>query len=177
MLIEKDIEMIKLLNIAQNKLLCDQSKNKIQQIGNFKIIDIEFHNLFSYGSNNYIKFKDFEGVVGIIGPNHIGKSAILDIILYTLFDKVSRKGSARDIINNRKQNFAIKMNIGIGDWTYHIEKYGTRTKKGANVKLIFNRKLKGKIEKEHLEDDSVVKTKKIISDYFGSYEDIVNTSF
>lgn len=174
---EKDIEMIKLLNIAQNKLLCDQSKNKIQQIGNFKIIDIEFHNLFSYGSNNYIKFKDFDGVVGLIAPNHIGKSAILDIILYTLYDKVSRKGSARDIINNRKQNFAIKMNIGIGEWTYHIEKYGTRTKKGANVKLIFNRKQKGKTEVEHLEDDSVVKTKKIISDYFGSYDDIINTSF
>jgi DNA repair exonuclease SbcCD ATPase subunit len=174
---DKDIEMIKLLNVSQNKLLCDQSKNKIQQIGNFKIIDIEFHNLFSYGSNNYIKFTDFEGVVGIIAPNHIGKSALLDIILYTLYDKVSRKGSARDIINNRKQNFAIKMNIEIGEWIYHIEKYGTRTKKGANVKLIFNRKKKGKKDVEHLEDDSVVKTKKIISDYFGSYDDIVNTSF
>lgn len=174
---EKDIEMIKLLNISQNKLLCDHTKSKVQQISNFKILDMEFHNLFSYGSNNYIKFTDFEGVVGIIGPNYLGKSAILDIILYTLYDKVSRKGVAKDIINNRKQNFAIKMNLEIGEWLYHIEKYGTRTKKGANVKLIFNRNKKGKIEKEHLEDDSVVKTKKIISDYFGSYEDIINTSF
>lgn len=174
---EKDIEMIKLLNTSQNKLLCDQNKSKIKQIGNFKIIDIEFHNLFSYGSDNYIKFRDFQGVVGIIAPNHIGKSAILDIILYTLYDKVSRKGVAKDIINNRKQNFMIKMNIGIGNWTYHIEKWGTRTKKGANVKIIFNRTQKGKTEREHLEDDSVVKTKKTISDYFGSYEDIVNTSF
>jgi len=52
---QKEIEMIKLLNISQNKLLIDQSQEKIHQIGNFKLIDMEFHNLFSYGSNNYIK--------------------------------------------------------------------------------------------------------------------------
>ena len=174
---EKEIEMIKLLNVSQNKLIVDQSEEKIHQVGNFKIIDIEFHNLFSYGSSNYIKFENFKGVVGIIAPNHTGKSAILDILLYTLYDKVSRKGTAKDIINNRKQNFAIKMNLSIGEWIYHIEKYGSRTKKGANVKLIFYRNKKGSNEVEHLEDESVVKTKKTIGQYFGSYEDMINTSF
>ena len=173
---EKEIEMIKLLNIAQNKSLEEENKNKIYQISNFKIKKLEFHNLFSYGTNNVINFDNFNSIVGIIAPNYAGKSSILDIILYTLYDKVSRKGTIKDIINNRKQNFYIKMTININEWTYYIEKQGSRTKKGANVKISFYRQdTNGSVER--LEDDSVLKTKKVVASYFGDYEDIINTSF
>ena len=43
---------------------------------------LEFKNMFSYGESNTIDFRKVKGIVGIIGPNHYGKSSILDIILF-----------------------------------------------------------------------------------------------
>ena len=48
---------------------------------------LKWDNCFSYGEDNVINFKDYKGILGIIAPNHMGKSAIIDIILFTLYDK------------------------------------------------------------------------------------------
>lgn len=179
------IELIKNLNKEANRILLGNSGGGGEGTGTrtgsikYKLVRLEFDNLFSYGSGNYIDFSQFRGVIGIVAPNHTGKSAILDIILWTLFDKFPRKGSTKDIINNRKDNYRAKLELDAGVWRYTIEKSGRRGKDtGAQkTKCVFVRRnlTTGKVE--NLEKDNGKQTKQLITDVFGSYEDMINTNF
>jgi DNA repair exonuclease SbcCD ATPase subunit len=174
------IEEIKALNIKQNQILKESNKNFNTQgfSGHYKLKRLEFSNLFSFGLRNVIDFTDFKGVVGIIAPNHLGKSAILDIIIYALFDKFTRKGSTKDIVNIRSDFFDIKLELSIGQWTYTICKNGTRTRTNTvSSKIEFYRTHDVEKVVERLEEDNASKTKERISELFGCYEDIINTSF
>ena len=187
---DEDINDIMELNINQNKKLQDISNNynaiysANKFSGHYKLKRLEFSNLFAFGLNNVIDFTHFKGVVGIIAQNHLGKSALLDIIIYTLFDKFTRKGTAKDIMNIRSETFNIKLDLAIGNWTYTIVKRGIRgSGKTSTVttKIEFYRKHdvdehnEGIVE--NLEEDNTTKTKDLIKDYFGCYEDIIHTSF
>lgn len=170
---QEDIDIIKQLNIKTNENI---DVENIVELRNFKLISIDFNNLFSYGVNNHINFQDFNGVVGIIADNHMGKSSILEIILFAIYDKFSRKGGIKDMINNRKNNYKIHAILQIEDYYYHIVKSGNRTNTSTiSQKLQFYR-TKGNI-KENLEEDTITKTKEVIKRYFGHYHDIINTNF
>ena len=135
----EEIEEIKKMNISQNTILKESNTKYNNNVfnGHYKIKRLEFSNLFSFGSGNIIEFSEFKGIVGIIAANHLGKSSILDIIIYTLFDEFTRKGSTKDIININKEDFNVRMDINIGQWMYTIIKTGTRTKVGASVRVEF----------------------------------------
>ena len=170
---EKNIEYIKRLNELSNKQL---EKNDMWLNARWKLIKLEFSNLFSYGENNVINFSNHKGILGIIAPNHMGKSAIIDIILFTLYDKFPRKGNVKDIVNNRKNSFKSKLIFKIGEWKYIIFKSGNKTDKGrVSCKLDFYRINKENI-KEILNEDTMVKTKNSILKYVGLYEDIIQTN-
>jgi DNA repair exonuclease SbcCD ATPase subunit len=142
----------------------------------WKLVKLEFSNLFSYGEDNVINFKDYKGILGIIAPNHMGKSAIIDIILFTLYDKFPRKGNVKDIVNNRKNNFKSKIIFKIGSWRYVVFKQGNKTDKGrVSSKIEFYRINRENI-KEILTEETVVKTKNAILKYVGLYEDIIQTN-
>ena len=176
----EQIEGIKELNIKQNQILKESNKNYSTQgfSGHYKLKRIEFSNLFSFGMRNVIDFTNFKGIVGIIAPNHLGKSAILDIIIYALFDKFTRKGSTRDILNVRSDFFIINLEVSIGQWTYTIIKNGTLSKTNTvTSKIEFFRTHDIEHTVEHLEEDNATKTKERITELFGCYEDIINTSF
>ena len=96
--------------------------------GHYKLLRLEFSNLFSFGESNVIEFREFQGIVGIIAANHLGKSSILDIIVYTLFDEFTRKGSTKDIININRDDFSIRMELQIGEWIYIIQKWDNAPK-------------------------------------------------
>jgi len=168
------IDMIKQLNGVANKNIT--AKTYITN-GRWKLKRLEFSNLYSYGSNNVIDFTNANGIIGIIAANHMGKSAIIDIILYTLFDKFPRKGTLKDIINHRKNNFQCKVIFQIGDMDYVIEKIGQLSKTNrTSSKVVFYRYNEERHQREVLSEDSLVKTKAIILKYIGEYEDIIQTN-
>ena len=170
------IDQIKKLNKAANESL--ENNNEYHNSGTWKILKMEFDNLYSYGPRNVINFANMSKTVGLIAENHMGKSAILDIILYTLFDKFPRKGTIKDIINNRKHEFMTRITIQIGEWHYIIEKTGMITKKGGTTsKCEFHRFHPIKNIRNNLTEDSMPKTKSAILKYIGSYEDIIQTNF
>jgi DNA repair exonuclease SbcCD ATPase subunit len=173
---EEDIAMITNINIDIN--------NKIEAVcvgrGVYKLLKLEFSNLFSFGNDNIINFSNLKGVVGIIAPNHLGKSAIIDILSYVLFDNFTRKGNIKDIININCNDFRVKLDVSIGEWIYTIIKEGVRKKTGSGggvaVNIEFYRtSVEGYIER--LEETTATQTKERIMEYFGTYSDIINTSF
>ena len=92
----------------------------------WKLKSFEFDNMFSYGPGSKIDFTKLDGVVGVVAPNHSGKSAMMDAIAYTIFDICSRTNKALDVMNKRKSTFKAKLNLEINGEDYWIERVGTQ---------------------------------------------------
>ena len=186
----------------QNELIKDYLKrhyradvdtvDKIQQINrdtNTKLVDtdtipninwvpklFEFSNMFSYGENNRIRFDDIKGMVGIFAPNASGKSSLFDAISFCIFDKTSRTFMAKNILNNRKDNFECKLHFTIDEVDYYIERKAKMINKGKNIKV--------DVEFWKVEDGLVTSlngeqrrdTNTIIQHYMGTYDDFVLTT-
>ena len=92
----------------------------------WKILKLKFSNLLSYGENNVIDFRKHQQnqIIGIIGQNNHGKSALIDIILFCLFEKCGRE---RDNIFNIN---AVEMSCSLT-----IEMHGTVYKISRNGKI------------------------------------------
>ena len=92
--------------------------------------------MFSYGMNNKIDFSKLNGVVGIIAPNHAGKSALIDILAYTIFDRCSRTYKAIEVLNKKSKRFMVKLALEVNGVTYYIHREGElklRTKKATGI--------------------------------------------
>jgi DNA repair exonuclease SbcCD ATPase subunit len=158
----KDITKISILNelmdeyINNNKDKYKFSKDKITKLhllnskyyNNVKIkkrdnkeIKFEkilFSNVFNYGSNNVIKFKyDATNTVLIDGLNGYGKSSIMDIICFVLFDKTMRTNNKADILNINKNKFSIDLHFSVEADLYRIIKTGEK----KNNKIIHTIKI------------------------------------
>lgn len=158
-----------------------QKANNKEQIMNFmqntsgqrwKILELKFSNTLSYGKNNIIYFHHYEPnkVIGIIAPNHYGKSAILDIILFCLFDKLSR-GDRKDILNKNENEMYCSLLLSVGNQKYLIERIGQRSKNGLSVKIDVNFYSINDDVQEKLNGVDKNETNKKIIELIGSYDD------
>lgn len=109
----------------------------------FRLKKLYFKNVYSYEegpSENGFHVIDFNTmdrkVIGIIGKNHVGKSSILDIILFVLFDKCSR-GKKSDILCRGKKNFEVILEFFICGRIFSIAKKGllVKSKTGESVRV------------------------------------------
>ncbi len=118
---------------------------------NWYINYIEFSNVFIYGNDNINKicFDKNQGIIGILGDNAIGKSSILNIILYCLF---SSRNSSGIMFNCNSKSYFIKMGLIVEEQEqeYLIErKYSKKTEtlgfykviEGKNVNISGDNKL------------------------------------
>ena len=132
------------------------------------LLSLSFSNLFSYGEDNKINFTEFQSnkVIGIVGRNHTGKSAILDILLFALFGKCSRCNE-NEVLNVSKTNMECKVTFSIGPDIYYI-------RRSSAVPLKF-----GKIVNKEEVKIKGIKTKtemqKKINELIGSYDDYIRT--
>ena len=99
-------------------------KNDLPRNVDWKLKYIEFGNMFSYGKKNKIDFTKLNGVVGVVAPNHSGKSALIDIIAYTIFDTCSRTFKAIEVLNNKSKNFEVKLSLEVNGMDYIIHRTG-----------------------------------------------------
>ncbi len=65
-------------------------------IGKYKLISLAWKNVFCYGEDNFIDFTKLSGITSIIGKNGVGKSSIINILFYVLYDETF---GAKDILN------------------------------------------------------------------------------
>lgn len=141
-------------------------------------VSFKFNNMFSYGENNHINFKDMGGVIGIFAPNTSGKSSIFDALSFCLFDKSSRTFKASSVLNDRKNQFACTIHFKIDNIHYYIERTAKKNKKGDHVKVNVNFwKIEADTpERISLNGEDRRDTNRIIRQYVGSYDDFVLTS-
>jgi DNA repair exonuclease SbcCD ATPase subunit len=137
----------------------------------WSILNIEFMNLFIYGNDkmNKIDFTQTEGVVGILGNNAIGKSSIINIIIFALFDKITTEYNNTNVINKNSKKMYVKIEFLIGNTIYIIEKTGRLQKSNKSIKTKYETNYM-KIEKGvkiNLNGKDKIKTKAIIEDTIG----------
>ena len=152
---------------------------------NWKLISLEWDNLFNYGEKNKINFDKLNGIVGIFGKNYSGKSSVVDALLYTLYNSTSKNNRKNlHLINQNKDSCRGKIEISINDKIYIIERTSEKYEKTlhgettmeAKTDVNFFRKCNISGEEESLNGMSRNDTDKNIRKIFGTYEDFLLTS-
>lgn len=166
---EATIDGCRYLNRKINSSLNTLEKNAKNTT--WKLVDMEFSNMFSYGPNNYINFRNLSGIVGIFAPNASGKSSILEILTFALFDKSSKTSKADEILNNQSDEFSVKVTIEIENEEYVIHRVG-RANKDRRVRVDVDFQSSSESLRGKDRDD----TNKIIRSYLGTYDDFMLTA-
>lgn len=140
--------------------------------------ELEFENLYGYGQDNRIDFSDKVGVVGIFGPNRIGKSSVVGTITYSLFNSSDRDvGKNAFVVNLSKKSGSSRTVINVAGSDYEIKRSTTKVmSRGlltANTSLAV-KQLDG--VQENLTGEQRGDTEKNLRKLIGTYEDFAYTS-
>jgi len=107
---EDDIkEILKIDEIISNRLQIKEQKNNIV----WEIEKFWFSNFKSFGDDNIIDWKDFDGIIQLNGINKAGKTTIIDAITYILYGtttttlKKEKFGDNRYLNNKRDLNYCL----------------------------------------------------------------------
>jgi len=172
-------------------LLGDTAKNYLQQVSSVEDVSrnskwslrkLEWNNLFSYGEDNVINFDKLNGVVGIFGPNRVGKSSVVGALMYALFNSTDR-GPLKNIsvCNVRKDYCSAQAVLDHNGSTYVIERQTTKStnKRGvvsATTALNLFRMKPGDEEMEDLCGEQRNDTEKTVRSLLGISDDFLMTS-
>ena len=158
-----------ILNMMENIIGEIDIKNYDKKIISLKYL--EFSNLFSYGENNVLNFNKFgkNKIIGIQGNNSNGKSALIDSILYSIYDKFSR-GVNNEALNVNENNCSSKIVLDVNNNEFIIER--SLKKVGKKITPTLNLYKNKKI----ITNDRKSSTTQNIYDYICNYEDIVNNN-
>jgi DNA repair exonuclease SbcCD ATPase subunit len=162
-----------------NKIL-EYNKNYFNQLSNletskvnrWEITDFKWSNLFNYGTNNSINFQNLNGVVGIFGKNRSGKSSVVDSMLFTIFNKISKNvKSNQEYVNSSKKEASGEITLKIDNNIYNIVRKiekNKSTKSSTSLQLKINNVINN--------DSSRIETDKYIQKLFGTLENFLLTS-
>lgn len=169
--------------IYQNVCKTNVKKIKVRTTKSieWRLMELKFSNTLSYGPDNVIDFRRYRNntIIGLFAPNFYGKSALIDIILFCLFEKLSR-GDRRDVLNTNKNKFSCSLVFGVGSKVYRIVRTGKKNPNSPIVKVevefsLINSKT-GKILTNLNGLDKNDTNKKIV-DIVGDYNDYLTTCF
>lgn len=172
-----NIEVQKLLikNFLQNK--CDDSViDKILQLHScnetyfakskkWNLLRLSFSNLFCFEGENTIDFSTLGGISGIIAKNRAGKSAILDILVFGLFNRLLR-GDRNSIMHHGSLRYKIRVEFAVENKQGIISREFDGRKNA--VKFIY--------DKQNQSEKSVIATYNNICSVIGSFDDFIMTT-
>ncbi len=120
--LSQDIEQ-KIFDLNKKyNILAEQTEEVARNI-TWKLKSVEWSNLFNYGENNKINFEKLNGIIGLFGKNYSGKSSVIDSVLWTIFNSISKNVRKNvDIINQNKENCYGKVELVVDNKIYTIER-------------------------------------------------------
>jgi len=175
--------MSKVIEINK-KYIHDESDYSYRN-ANYQILNLEWENLFNYGLNNSIDFMELDGIVGIFGKNFSGKSSIIDCLLYTLFNSISKNSRKNlNIVNNDETEGWGKVRIQKGNNIFTISRKTSKYLKKVKGRETVEAKTIVDFESMDIDSGAVTShngltradTDKNIIKYFGTIEDFLLTS-
>lgn len=197
------LEYLKINKIKENEIatqellkMVEEEQKKIVEVKReIKLYELEFENLLTYGSGNFISFEKLNGINILTGTNGIGKSSLIDIILFTIYNKFSREGKGKEALNIRhtKGYSILKLELNGEKYTifrginkektesYLFKDYPEKDKIFTEISKIRAENkhgTKNELKKEILNhsDDGKKNIDNQIISLFGNYDDMVMTS-
>lgn len=148
------------------------SNTKANVSGQWRILKLEFDNTMAYGKGNCIDFTKYSNnsVIGIVAPNRYGKTAIADIILYCLFEKLSR-GNKNEIINSARDSFSCALTFEANGSTYCVKRTGSTATGVLKTKVNLSK------NGINISGSSKTETNKRIESIVGNWHDYIATYF
>lgn len=173
-------EMKEIQNLLEGYVKAIPNIEGVTRNVKWNVSKLKFDNLFCYGEDNIVDFGLLKGIIGIFGPNRLGKSSILGALLYGMFNTTDR-GPVKnaDVCNIRKQFCSAEIEFSTGYDKFLIQRQTTKqeTKKGgiySPTQLNFF-KLESD-EKIDMCGEQRNDTEKNIKNVVGSSEDFLLTS-
>lgn len=153
--------------------------NEVSRHVKWSLKKAEWDNLFSYGESNSIDFSKLNGIVGIFGANRSGKSSLVGMLSYALFNTTDR-GAVKNmaVINERKSYGLAKLDISTTIGDYYLERQTTKkeNKKGeAFAPTYLNFFSKSSTESSDLSGEQRNNTEKVVRKLMGTFEDFAMT--
>lgn len=185
-LIRKYCEENKIGNVEKlieinNKINAEIKENQNTYFIRWTPLELKFKNMFSYGEDeNVIDFRRLNGVTSIMGNNFVGKSSLLNVMLFALYDKCTSVEKKEQVINDRKDNTFVQFTLQVEDEVYRISKELIRKKSKVSSSVSFEKLNKKTNEFEVTENtvgDTKADTKKIINNILGDYNDVLKSTF
>lgn len=158
------------------------SEDVMVKASRWELEKMEWSNLFSFGEDNYIDFKNLNGIIGQFSNNGEGKSATWDALCLCIFNTTAKNEKKNlNVINTKKDNASCKVTARIGDSRYVIErkfqKY-SKTKEAIEAKVDVDfRKINEDGTEEILNGETRTDTDKNIRAVFGTVDDFLLTSY
>jgi len=165
------------LNFIYNDII-SKIKNKDKNYQSWDLEKLKFNNLCIYGGEQEIDLKQLplNQVILISGNNNVGKSTLIDIICFILYNKMARsmnigKKIAQEIININKKDGYGELAIKYGDKKYIFRReFNRNAMNKIMVKMfIYEEKDNNKI----LLFNSADKANEMIENIFGKFDDFI----
>jgi DNA repair exonuclease SbcCD ATPase subunit/predicted phosphodiesterase len=152
----------------------------------WSLMKLEFDNLYAYGASNSMDYEHKTGIIGIDGPNQVGKSSIIGALMFALYG-TSDRGPVKTsyIVNNSSKAGSAKVEIMVAGGTrYVFERKATKgSKKGqvdeekaTSTLSITKVSTTGESENVKETEDSITDSDKAIKEIIGSPQDLLQTS-
>lgn len=106
----------------------------------WELLRLEFRGVLNYGSGktNVIDFERSPGVISVVGPNTVGKSSLINLLLFALFDDVSSSYKRQYIMSFDAKECFVKVEFRFAGVHHIIEKTGTRTKRAGKDEIKYH---------------------------------------
>lgn len=163
----------------QNEIRTTKNTTSKNISGNIKLLCMKFSNLLCYGRDNILDFRKYSSnsIISVRGKNYAGKSSIFDIILFGLFDKISRPGR-ENILNIRASDLECQIFFQKGNEYYLIYRGGKMNANGSLITSVYFYRVDKKNNIiENLTNTNKTKTNKTICEYVGTFNNYVSSTF
>ena len=126
---EKKANILEIHNRLKINCLKDSDLDYNMNNQNWKILKLSFKNVFIFGENkiNTIDFTTLNGITTIVGPNAIGKSNIINIIIFLLYGS-NINFKVPHILNKYQDEYFIECELMFGAQKFKIKKIGKKRK-------------------------------------------------
>ncbi len=112
-----------------------------QRRARFRLLRLEFDNLYCYGPGNVVDFTKLErGLSGIIAPNFAGKSSFIEALLFALYDIHPRAPTKGDMVRTGATSYRTVLEFELDGKRGRLEKTvrGRTGKHALQVKLFYD---------------------------------------
>lgn len=167
-LIKSKTDRTDILDLHKSKL---ESYSNIDDRNKWKLLKLRWSNLFCFGPKNSIDFTKLKSLTSIIGPNGTGKSSILDVLIFVLFNYQNRGSTRQNMILESANQYNIECDFSVGTKKYTIKRTGDR-KKHVTYNLI---DATNEVEKDITGAD-VNEMYQTVSSLIGTHKDFLNTN-